>query len=259
MNDRNNTSVTENDLHAWVDNQLSDERRQTVDDWLETHPEDRQKVETWRRQNVILRDLFPEPDAYLGLPLSRRRASTTEHHRTIWRNLAAALILFIAGGASALLGQKIIGPTSREASYIDILQKASRDGYGIYASEVRHPVEVYANEKDHLVTWLGKRLGMSMTAPDLETQGFELVGGRLVPFDGKTGALLMYQDGSGARLTVMIARDPDNGSTAFRYDQKGSIGTFYWVDQGIGYALSGEFDRDLLESAARSIYAQLPT
>lgn len=100
---------------------------------------------------------------------------------------------------------------------------------------------------------------MSMTAPDLETQGFELVGGRLVPFDGKPGALLMYQDGSGARLTVMIARDPDNGSTAFRYDQQGSIGTFYWVDQGIGYALSGEFDRDLLESAARSIYAQLPT
>ena len=36
-----------------------------------------------------------------------------------------------------------------------------------YVVEAVHPVEVRADEKPHLVTWLSKRLGRAVTTPDL--------------------------------------------------------------------------------------------
>ena len=41
-------SVTEDELHAYVDNELPAERRDDVEMWLATHPEDDERVRSWR-------------------------------------------------------------------------------------------------------------------------------------------------------------------------------------------------------------------
>jgi len=51
----------------------------------------------------------------------------------------------------------------------------------VYSPEVRHPVEVDAKDKDHLVKWLSKRLGLQLKVPVLADQGFELLGGACFP------------------------------------------------------------------------------
>ncbi len=121
---------------------------------------------------------------------------------------------------------------------------------------MRHPVEVGADEEEHLAAWLGKRLDHPLAIPDLSRLGYRLVGGRLVPVGGQAGAMLMYQDDAGERITVLIGRNDDNRTTSFRYMSEGAVETFYWIDGAIGYAVTGEVSRARLQAIADDCYRQ---
>jgi len=128
----------------------------------------------------------------------------------------------------------------------------------VYSPEVRHPVEVGASEEAHLVRWLSKRLGAAVKAPYLGDVGYSLVGGRLLPGDRGPVAQFMYQDGKGQRLTLYVRRDADKRrETAFRFARERGVGVFYWIDAGLGYALSGEIDKPELLRVATAVYRQL--
>jgi anti-sigma factor RsiW len=43
----------------------------------------------------------------------------------------------------------------------------------------------------------------------------------------------------------------------FRYQSEGSSSSFYWSDQGFGYALTGEVNREKLMALATLVYQQL--
>jgi anti-sigma factor RsiW len=138
------------------------------------------------------------------------------------------------------------------------LTRAAAVAHAAFAPEVRHPVEVGAGEQAHLVAWLSKRLGASLKVPDLEPEGFRLMGGRLLPDeDGGVAAQFMFENAGGQRLTLFVRRDAAGTDTAFRYVAQGSLGTFFWLDHGFGYALSGELPREAMLSVATSVYRQL--
>jgi len=108
------------------------------------------------------------------------------------------------------------------------------------------------------VAWLSKRLGAELKPPKLSAQGFELVGGRLLPGEAGPVAQFMYQDARGQRLTLYVQRDAqDSRETAFRYARENGIGVFYWLDGRFGYALSGEMDKPDLLRIATAVYQQL--
>ena len=130
--------------------------------------------------------------------------------------------------------------------------------HAVYTPEVRHPVEVTADQQAHLVKWLTKRLGVSVRTPVLSTAGYELVGGRLLPGVKGPAAHFMYEDATGERLTLYIrAAGAESGETAFRYSIENEIGVFYWIDGESGYALAGHMDKDELLDVANLIYRQL--
>ena len=134
----------------------------------------------------------------------------------------------------------------------------------VYAPEVRHAVEVAAEQQEHLVQWLSKRLGRPLKVPDLSAQGYELVGGRLLPGENGARAQFMYQAAGGERITLYLgAMDGAVGmserrqETAFSFSNAGPAPGFYWVDQGFGYALSGKLPREALLRIAEAVYQQL--
>ena len=45
-----NTPVTEDELHVYVDGELPADRRDAVETWLSNHPEDAARVAAWRAQ-----------------------------------------------------------------------------------------------------------------------------------------------------------------------------------------------------------------
>ena len=50
-----NETIRDDELHAWLDGQLSAARRAEVEAWLCAHPRDAARVEAWRRDGEALR------------------------------------------------------------------------------------------------------------------------------------------------------------------------------------------------------------
>jgi anti-sigma factor RsiW len=133
--------------------------------------------------------------------------------------------------------------------------------HSVYVAEPRHAVEVKAQE-EHLSRWLTRRIDIPVKLFDLRAQGFELVGGRLLPDGPGKSAQLMYQDtpasGPPRRVTVYLRKPEQGTDAAFRFEQQGAVGMFYWVEEGAGYALVGDLPKDTLLALAQAIYQQHP-
>jgi len=175
-----------------------------------------------------------------------------------WIAHGKAAILVGIGVAIGLM-VSMVAPLSSDPSLASSqLPLRAANAHLVYASEVRHPVEVDATQQEHLVKWLSKRLGIDLKVPVLAREGFELLGGRLLPGNEGPVAQFMYQDQSGKRLTLYVTR-PHKGDalTAFRFAQEGPVSVFYWMDSECGYALSGELERPALAKVATAVYRQL--
>ncbi len=193
-------------------------------------------------------------DAVLTEPIPARMYL----RRPAWLDYARAAVLVSVGVAIGLAAPML---ESRQApvaaAYAPLPLRAAR-AHLLYVPEVRHPVEVDAKDEDHLVKWLSKRLDYTLTIPVLASEGFELLGGRLLPGPEGPVAQFMYQDATGKRLTLYVSRSRkgDNVS-AFRFAREGNVSVFYWIDRDCGYALSGEVDKPALARIASSVYRQI--
>ncbi|NIF52333.1 anti-sigma factor [Burkholderia sp. Ax-1724] len=128
--------------------------------------------------------------------------------------------------------------------------------YAVYSPERRHPVEVAASEEEHLINWLSKRLNRPLSVPSLQEYGYALVGGRLLPGEAGPAAQFMYENAGGARLTLYVTGIARN-ETAFRLLRDGNRRTFYWVNDGMGYALSGAIAEGKLRTIAIDVCSAL--
>jgi anti-sigma factor RsiW len=175
-----------------------------------------------------------------------------------WIAHAKAAMLVSIGIAVGLMVSMVPSLSSDPSIATAQLPLRAARAHVVFASEVRHPVEVDATQQDHLVKWLSKRLGVDLKVPVLAREGFELLGGRLLPGNEGPVAQFMYQDQSGKRLTLYVTR-PHKGDplTAFRFAQEGPVSVFYWMDSECGYALSGELDRPALAKVATAVYRQI--
>jgi anti-sigma factor RsiW len=184
-----------------------------------------------------------------------------------WGLAAAAAMLFLLGGvAGGMLSWQWQERTSLARARTPAspavaalapqgwLQRAAF-AHSVYTPEPRHAVEVKAQE-EHLSRWLTRRIEAPVKLFDLRALGFELVGGRLLPDGPGKSAQLMYQDAGGKRVTVYLRKPEPGTDTAFRYEQQGKLGMFYWVEEKTGFALVGELPKEQLLAMARSIYDQ---
>jgi anti-sigma factor RsiW len=255
----NANPVTDAELHAYADGQLPDARRADVDAWLAQRPAELERVQAWREQNAALRTLF---DPVLAEPVPLRLHPRARQQWPPMRTIAAALLLAIVGASIGWIarGQRDASAPQQYAQAARSLPHQAALAHAIYTPEVRHPVEVGADQQAHLVQWLSKRLGTALRPPVLVKQGFELVGGRLLPGEGGPVAQFMYSDASGQRLTLYVTREQGkNRDTGFRFAQEGTVNVFYWIDGRFGYALSGGLPKAELATVAGTVYDQLET
>lgn len=241
--------VTEVELQTYVDGGLSEAVKAEMEAWLRAHPEDAERVRAYTEQNALLRGLY---NVILEEPVP---ATLLAVHPRAWRRYAAAAVIFALGiGLGWLIRGEIVVPQMVPVS----LARQAATAHIVYAPEVRHPVEVTANEESHLVGWLSKRLGTTLKAPKLAPLGYELVGGRLLSGPQGPVAHFMYQDSRGQRLTLYVSRQKgEPRDTAFRFSQEDRVSVFYWVDGNFGYALSGEIKKEQLLQVAEVVYKQL--
>ncbi|MHA1546668.1 MAG: anti-sigma factor family protein [Alphaproteobacteria bacterium] len=263
MNDKHRFS--QNDLSAYLDGELDDAQTARVEQWLATDATAAATLAAYREQQAMVQGHFdPVLDevvpAVMSATLAQATARSSWHG---WRQVAAAILLFAAGGAGGWGGSVWYGQSQNGAPEPALaLQTAPLAGnalsaHAVYVSEVLHPVEVAANQQKHLLAWLSKRVGTPLRAPDMSGLGFDLVGGRLLPDAGKAAAQLMYENQTGQRLTLYIRQVAQSASTAFRFVSGEGYSAFYWLDAPLGYALVADLPRQRLLAAATQIYEQL--
>jgi len=253
---------TDTDLSAWLDGELDAERRAQVDAWLREHPEAAARARLWAADRDALRARFdPVLDEPVPLALVHRLWHAPAFPR--WAQAAAVAGLLAAGGVIGAAGMwqwQVQRPSSTLAAGTPAgwVQRAAL-AHSVYVPEPLHAVEVKAAE-EHLARWLTRRINIEVKLYDLRDEGFELVGGRLLPDAGGKSAQLMYENPQTHQRVTVYLRKPDaNANTEFRYQQQGELGMFYWVEAGAGCALVGALPKERLLALAQAIYKQLPS
>ena len=260
-------------LSAWLDGELDDAARADVEAWLSDHPDDAARVRAWAADRDALRTHFgPQRDE--PVPESLRRTALQAGRRppagAFAHARAAGLMLGGIALGAALAWQLKPGdagrPLADAAAAAPRWTQRAAVAHAVYVTEVRHPVEVDTRigapdeqraQQEHLARWLSKRLGMPVRLFDLREQGFDLVGGRLLPDLAGPSAQLMYQNAAGQRVTVYLRRPEPGTHTAFRFQREGELDMFYWAEEGFGCALVGNLPRDRLLALAEAAYRQV--
>jgi anti-sigma factor RsiW len=199
--------IGENALHAYLDGALPDAERADVESWLDTNPEDREKVEGWKAQIDGMHTLYDGVlDERMPDGLSRSLAQDNRPAQWPgWRQAATAVVLLAVGFAAGwTLHGLDAGDAPPDAGFV----RQAVGAHVVFTGENRHAVEVRADKEErHLVRWLSKRLGHPVQPPPLRQAGFELVGGRLVADRAGPAAQFMYQDANrGWRRGVLLDR-----------------------------------------------------
>jgi anti-sigma factor RsiW len=250
MTDKN-IPVTEDELHAYIDNELPAERRVDVEGWLATHADDAERVQSWRAMAEMLHARYDSvADEAVPKRLEIERLAR-QPRKWMVGAIAATLLAFVAGGGVGWIAHG----AAASPSAFQILTLDALDAHKLYVVEVRHPVEVPGSERAHLQQWLTKRCGWDVRAPVLDATGLKLVGGRLLPGPTGPASFLMYESPTGERFTLYTSRAKTK-TAQMRYTAAENSGAMYWSEDGVGYVLSGPTDKDRLNQVARLVYDQ---
>lgn len=249
--------ISEDDLHAFVDQALDPARRTEVAEYLKSHPDVAGRVEDYRRQREALRAaLAPIAEEPVPSRLDLRRLIEARQTSRGWRAVAvaaAAAIVLLCGGATGWMLRDLSQPP---VGGIAALASQATESFEVYASDHVRPVELRAEDRTLLVDWASQRLGRAVTAPDLSRSGYRFMGGRLVATPQGPAVLFMYDDDRGTRLALLSRRMVIDQDAPMRPHARGSTAGFAWAENGIGFSLVGPLSAEALHPIANEIRRQ---
>lgn len=246
------TTADEDRLLRYVDGRLDNDTEVKLTARIAGEPALRRRVTADRNADTIVRAAF---DPVLDEPMPLRLRYARYEQGGSMRRTAAGLFIALCLGAAIGWFASENGFTINEQ--LDSLPASAVQAHRTFVVEKRHPVEVAATEEAHLVQWLTRRVGAPVKAPDLSRFGYALMGGRLLPATNSPAAQLMYETREGRRLTLYLAPEIGQDETAFRYIEATGVAGFWWREEGLGYAMLAEGDKDNLLPIARGVWEAL--
>jgi anti-sigma factor RsiW len=245
--------VTDDELHAYVDGSLPADRTAAVEAFLAGNPDAAARVAEWRAQASAIRarwgGVADEP-----VPERLRLDNVVMRASGVRRKIAIAASIALAIGISTGWFGRDYLVVENDRQMARVLADAAIEAHRLYINEVRHPIEVRADEA-HLLPWLSRRVGSPVRAPDLAAEGLKLLGGRLLPGSRSPTALIMYEGAAGERVTITATRAPRDSQTAFKWRESGEFGALAWFESGLAFVVAGPAERERLDRIARRVYA----
>lgn len=254
-----NTEFTDAEVHAYIDGQLDEARAKALTLRMKKDSQLAKQVEDYQLVNANLR-VFLDPVIHESVPeklleAGLREPQVAQLSSAEQRRIPMARAAMLAGLmlVSGLMGWLFKGNDAQDANaylHTNLVQPATF-AHSIYASDALRPVEITAENEEQLIGWLSQRLKTDIKAPSLMSQGFQLLGGRLIPSTNRMAAQFMYQDVSGSRVSLYVRRGSwDKENMPLHYEEENGLAAFTWVDNSMGYALSGDIQKkDLLALA----------
>ena len=253
-------TVTEVDLQAYVDRRLNRLREADVEKFLFDNPVTKTELREYQLFNRSFHHMF---DSVLDERLPKRLVEFDQVQTKKGGNFARAasvILALVVGSLAGWFGNEQFSSRSASAGSDSTLTMV-RDAFSyhaVYTPEVRHPVEVPSSQQAHLVGWLTKRLKTRVSAPDLSSTGFRLLGGRLLSSGNAPAAQFMYENARGQRVTLFTRkRQSGEADSAFRYASKGKVNGFYWTDSELSFVLISDVPKEEISNMAHVVYERL--
>lgn len=288
----NDNGVPEEDLQAYVDGELDHRRRAAVEAYLATNPAEAARLAAYRAQNIGLHALFDPDRDSSGQPvppemeaLARRleaqlrpddrqrkgrgpQQSPKTSSRRSYRAVAASVAVMLTAGTVGWLAlQQNLWSTD---PLVAITRQAATEQTASAESTGEAPLQLASTAAEsgdstanggsaegaqQVVSWLAAQPGTPPTRlPDLETLGYELVAERIITTQaGKPAAQLLYQNGDGQRVTLLIRAGGTAGKTSFTFTREGEAAQFFWQDSHMAYSLMGKMAQDELLKLAEAV------
>jgi len=234
-------------LNALIDGELSPSQATALEARIAAEPALAAVRDEIRATRRALQDL-PRPelsarflstiDALAG-PSTTPAAATSPPRRSVWfdgwQNIAAAVVVtaFLASGATYWLA------SPRSASMEDLI--AAGHHRSLLAAT---PVDVLSSDRHTVKPWLDAHLGISPPAPDLATQGYPLVGGRVDVLGQQAVPTLVYRHNE---HTISVVALPGSGGTsAPRAFASGGYNMVEWSANGFAFTAVSDLEPDEL-------------
>lgn len=222
-------------LHAYVDGRLDEAQRRDVENWLAAHPEQAALIEDWKRDAARLRTLHAHPERWEANPAldpGQIRGRLRARRRARLGVAASMLLAFGVGGGVGWKAREL-RPAAASLPMADAVA-----AYRQFVVADAPPMEFDASRSRDLHRWLQRNFGEAGRVPDLSAAGFRLAGGRLLSTEQGAAALLLYQDGSGARVGFYMRPPGPLRSNGERHD--GDLLAQYWSRPEISFAVVGK-------------------
>jgi anti-sigma factor RsiW len=249
--------IGDDDLQAFIDERLEPGRRSAVEAYLAAHRLKAASVASDAEIRANLRTRLAAK-AEEPIPSYLRVANIMAERRRLgdhrFRSAAAAAAWLVLGSSAGWFANSAIRAGS--GSFFNVSTATTNDAimaYRTFAVEKAHPVEVRADQEAHLVQWLSRRLGKPLSAPDLASQGFRFMGGRLLPAEQGPAAMFMYDDDAGTRLTLYVRAGAAGQEAVFRFARQDEASAFSWIDRELSYVVVARADRPRLLAVATAI------
>ncbi|MDD2032630.1 MAG: anti-sigma factor family protein [Pseudomonas rhizophila] len=226
---------SDNDLHAFVDRQLSEADQRLMENYLANHPEVAARVQAWQQDAQHLRAALnaglqhaPNPD--LDPTAIRQRLKHRFH-----RHLASAAVLVLAVSVGGLSGWK-----AREMTLVSAMLPMSDalQAYRLFAQQGILPADYQGGDESTMQGWLDRYFTRADRLPDLSAAGFRPVSGRLLSTEQGAAAMVVYQDPSGQKISFYVRPPgPKNFLLPRGSRRDGELQAEYWSGPGYNYAM----------------------
>jgi anti-sigma factor RsiW len=249
--------VNDLEINAFIDGELAEEEAERVRDALSASEAVRERTKAYSLQSEllhtaydpILRHPLPEPIAALLVRPPRAVPSVI-----LTRIAAMALIGVGAAGVGYLAANFSFSNDSARAAQLAL---TAQQAHAQFVDDPQHPVEVAGTDRDGLSDWLGRRLGVELSVPDLTDIGYRLVGGRMLAEGASPAAFIMYEDTKGKRVTLFIEKWKGSDNIEIRGTVAPGVASYYWVEKPLVCAVTGGLEIAQLKSVAERLYKSL--
>jgi anti-sigma factor RsiW len=280
--------ISDVELNALVDGELIAERRAQVERWLAEEPEAAARVESWRRQNDIIRAAFarvaqdplpadiatllgPRPAALrcVTSAIPPAEAPIRQSHRfgaieagRRQRMAGFTALAFLGGGLAVLAGASVLGTLGHSAGPTTIASSSSTrspfafsrralDAQAALSTRDDLLLDLASSDMREISTFLSDRMGVAIALPD-PGGAYRARGVRLIPgFSGLDGYLLL-ESATGSSAGILVGRAESAEMPAMQIREADGRRVAWFISGGVGYGVAGTLDRaDLLTLAGR--------
>lgn len=259
--------LSDENLVLYCDGLLDAEDAARIEGVLETDADARRRLAAIRSSGAALAgvgDSDLDTEAVAGLAAMVRshrgpdRVSRTEARKPLvrgWMQMAAALVLFVAGALAGVVGTGFYRPDPPPmqrgwiAHVVDYQALYARATISDASSEVADGPAVAAE--------LSRHFGRTLNVPDLAGAGLEFKRSQVLEFGKKPLIQLSYLPKDTGRPVALCLIASDKADMQPSYSLRRGLGVVRWVKNGVDHVLVGWQSEEQLLQAAGIAMTQL--